>query len=251
MEIGLYQAASGMKALWDQQQVITDNLARSAVAGHRATNVAFKIETPTGSKELNSNSLGISGLPVTTQPFLNFSQGTLVPSSSPFHLAIQGTDSFFTIQQPDGKIAYTRNGAFEKNADGDIVLNDGSKLLAEGGAPLNVGTDGKDITISNSGEVMAGNTSLGKISFTRFTHPLEDIPANGSGHFVPKEGAATESGLGPLERVSQGHLEQSNEEPVHQMVSMIEVMRAYEANKQILTTQDDTTGRLLSVVAGS
>lgn len=246
MNVGLYQAISGMQSAWTNQQVIAANLARSSVPGHRAENVAFEVTESTSIQGSSGEQLVAD--PVRTQTWVNFSQGSLRPSDDPYHLAIQG-DAFFSVKRADGTIAFTRNGDFTRSGDGKLIQSDGAELLMEGGVPA-VLTGNDELVVTPEGMVYAGQNSLGKLDMVRFEDPSESLIADADGRFELRDRNQPEHGLASGDQVRQGYLELSNVDPLRQMVDMIEVGRVYEANQKLATTQDNMTGRLIQVVGG-
>lgn len=249
MQVGLYQAISGMKAMWDNQQVIAEDLATSSIPGNRSVKTAFEIDTPKDEQIIHMGEAGefsITSVPVGMTRWVDFAQGSIRPTEIPTHFAIQG-ESFFTLQDSEGNTTYTRNGQFNTTSEGEVIANDGSTVLLEGGSPLRV-EDVSVLTVSQDGTVFEGATRLGKLALVHFNNPEEDLlPAEG-GRFRLAEGREAEQGLPPGDRVAQGFLEQSNAEPVDLMVRMIEVMRAYEANQKMVSAQDDSTAKLIQTV---
>ncbi|MFZ5805724.1 MAG: flagellar hook-basal body protein [Verrucomicrobiota bacterium] len=246
MNVGLYQAISGMKSAWENQQVIASNLARNSIPGHRGESVAFEVPESVTTQGSSENQLVAD--PVKTRTWINFQQGSLQPSNDPLHLAIQG-DSFFSVKRADGSIAFTRNGEFMRSRDGKLIQSDGAELLMEGGASATLqGND--ELTLSPDGTAYSGTSSIGKLDLVRFEKPSESLIADADGRFALRDRKQPIRGLSAGDKVMQGYLEKSNVEPVKQMVDMMEVMRIYEANQKMASMQDDTTGKLIRVVGG-
>jgi flagellar basal-body rod protein FlgG len=169
-----------------------------------------------------------------------FTQGQLSNTGVQLDLAIQG-DGFFELQKPDGTLAYTRDGAFQQNASGQIVTTDGLPVV--GFQPVPQGTT--SISISQDGEVTttsaSGNQSY-RITLTRFANPAglksiggnmyEETKASGT----PEQGSPTEAGFGS---VMQGYVENSNVNIVEEMVNLIVAQRAYEINSKSIQTSDE------------
>jgi flagellar basal-body rod protein FlgG len=171
------------------------------------------------------------------------SQGTVQVTDNPLDLMIQG-EGYFQVIMPDGEIAYTRNGAFKIDGDGQIVTNDGYLLEPE----IVVPEDATDIVVSDTGVVsvkVAGDPlmqELGQIELARFINPA-GLLAHGKSLFfetdasgAPLLGFPGEEGVGTL---VQGALEMSNVQVVEEMVNMITAQRAYEAGSKAIQTADD------------
>jgi flagellar basal-body rod protein FlgG len=171
-----------------------------------------------------------------------FSQGNLEVTEQPLDLAVNGR-GFMQILLPDGQIAYTRDGQFQLNADGDIVNPDGYTLepninVPEGATNITIGKDG---TVSAVVDDQAAPVNLGEITLVDFINPqgLQAIgnnlykATNASGD--PAEG---EPGIGGLGSLEQGMVESSNVEVVEELVSMITTQRAYEMNSKVVSATD-------------
>jgi len=144
---------------------------------------------------------------------------------------------------PDGEIAYTRNGEFQVNSDGDVVTAAGNPLepninIPDDATSVTIGTDG---TVSAKIENQPDPQELGQIQTTDFVNPqgLEAIGGN-----LYRETAASgdpvdgEPGIGGLGTIEQGMLEGSNVEVVEEMVDMITTQRAYEMNSKVVSSSD-------------
>lgn len=251
MLASLYVSKTGLAAQDKQLTTISNNLANVATVGFKRDRAVFEdllyqnVRQPgaqtTQDTELPSGlQLGTGVRVVSTQK--QFTEGNLQVTEQPLDIAINGR-GFFQILQPDGTIAYTRNGQFQTNGEGQIVNNEG--LLLEPAIALPEGTN--KVTISTDGIVNAylqGEVEpqqLGDILLVDFVNPsgLQAIGGNlffetvASGN--PLQGAPGENGMGRLE---QGMLESSNVDIVEEMVNMITTQRAYEMNSKVVTTAD-------------
>lgn len=175
-------------------------------------------------------------------------QGNLTSTDNTFDLAIQGK-GFFQVQMPNGDIAYTRDGTFQLNQDGEIVTHDGYPLQPG----LTVPKDAVDVTINASGEVLVkvdGKTKLnniGQIELARFQNPAGlnakgdnlylETPASGK----PNTDYPQQNGYGTI---LQGFLETSNVNAVEEISQLISAQRAYEMNSKVIQTSDQMLGTL-------
>ena len=145
---------------------------------------------------------------------------------------------------PDGRIGYTRNGAFSRNAEGTLTTASGYVLQPEIQLPDNV----TEITIGQNGVVsvmIAGQNQpeeVGQITLANFTNPRglqpigETFAVETVASGAPIEGIPYEGGVGKLQ---QGYLESSNVNVVQQLVDMIETQRAYEVSSKAITASDE------------
>ncbi len=175
-------------------------------------------------------------------------QGNLTSTDNTFDLAVQGK-GFFQVQMPTGETAYTRDGTFQLNQDGLIVTHDGYQL----NPGLTVPSNAIDITINNSGEVLASIEgqvalqSIGQIQLANFQNEpglqsigdnlMLETPASGS----PITGNPGATGFGTL---LQGFLETSNVNAVEEVSHLISAQRAYEMNSKVIQTSDEMMGTL-------
>ena len=178
----------------------------------------------------------------------NFSQGALQQTGNSFDLAVRG-NGFFQIQMPDGSTAYTRDGAFQLNAQGQMVTNSG--YLVQPG--ITIPASAQSVTIGNDGVVTVAlpaqttPQNVGQLQLAAFinTGGLEPRGENLFGETgssgTPAVGAPGANGLG---QVAQGSVETSNVNVVAELVSMIQTQRAYELNSKAVTTSDQMLQKL-------
>jgi flagellar basal-body rod protein FlgG len=158
-------------------------------------------------------------------------------------LAIEG-DGFFQVQLPDGRIAYTRDGAFKLDNQGRIVTSDGFPILPE----ITIPPDALSISIGQDGTVsvmLPGQTQpqeVGQIQLARFVNPagLQSIGRNlFVATFASGEPQVGTPGLEGFGSIAQGFLEMSNVKVVEEMVALITALRAYEVNSKAIQTADE------------
>jgi flagellar basal-body rod protein FlgG len=171
-----------------------------------------------------------------------FTQGETVQTNNPLDMAVQGR-GFFQVTMPDGTVAYTRDGSFHLNSDGQIVTNSGYPLEPALTVPANaqsltIGTDG---TVSVALPGQAAPAQIGTVQTADFINPA-GLEARGENLFVetassgaPQTGTPGLNGLGT---VTQGSLESSNVNVVEELVNMIETQRAYEMNSKAISATD-------------
>jgi flagellar basal-body rod protein FlgG len=172
-----------------------------------------------------------------------FSQGNFKETGNNLDLAITG-NGFFKVQLPDGSEAYTRNGSFKLDANGQIVTSDGYPLVPNIVVPpdatqISIGTDGT-VSVLQAGQTQT--TQIGQITLTNFINPA-GLHALGDNNYIntsasgdPVEGVAGQNGLG---QIRQGFVEMSNVQLVEEMTDLITAQRAYDANSKVITTSDE------------
>ncbi len=191
--------------------------------------------------QLNSGLMVGTGVRVVATEKI-FNQGNLVQTGNSLDMAIEGR-GFFQILTPDGALAYTRDGTFQVNADGEMVTSKGYTLQPG----ITIPDDALSITIGNDGIVsvlQAGSSSpteLGTIQLANFVNPagLQPIGQNlfleSGSSGSPQAGTPGLDGVGTL---MQGSLETSNVNTVEELVNMIETQRAYEMNSKAIATAE-------------
>lgn len=234
MNVSLYQAAAAMNASARWQDIISENLAAATVPGFKKQDVAFSA--------VAAAQAGNALMP-TANVATNFVQGQVRPTGVATDVAIEG-DAFFEVQLPSGETAYTRDGEFHVNAQGQLVTKQGYAVLSDSG-PIQLDLNNPaPISISADGTVSQGADTKGKLKLTAFNDPRLLTPA-GTGHFI-----ATDINLVPAAAttasVRQGYLESSNASPVAEMAHLIAAMRQYEANSRVIQSQDERMGRAIS-----
>jgi flagellar basal-body rod protein FlgG len=248
----LYTAATGMAAQQLNIDTISNNLANVSTTGFKKQRLDFQdllyvnlkpSGTPT-SPETNTPigiEIGEGVKPVATQRI--FTEGSIQNTNNPLDILIEGNESFFQVTQPNGQIAYTRDGSFTQDGNGNIVTANGYFI----DPPVQIPTDTSSISITSTGQIMANiagsssQTQIGQIELARFVNPagLSDIGNNlyvqtaASGE--PIVGTPSSTGFSP---VQQGSLEASNVDTVDEMVNLIVAQRAYELNSKAVSTAD-------------
>jgi len=251
MNRALWSAKTGLDAQQTRMAVISNNLANANTTGFKRDRALFEDLVYQNVRQVGAQSSQETQLPsglnvgtgvriVATEKL--FTQGGLTQTDNSLDVAIQGR-GFFEILMPDGSTAYTRDGAFHLNSQGQIVTSSGYPLqpgltVPQNAQSITVGVDG---TVS---AVVAGTTEptqIGTLQLTDFVNP-GGLQAIGSNLFTetassgsPQAGTPGQSGLGTL---LQGSLETSNVNVVEELVSMIETQRAYELNSKAISTTD-------------
>ena len=177
-----------------------------------------------------------------------FTQGVLQQTDNKLDVAING-GGFFPIQQPDGTVAYTRDGQFRVDAQGQLVTSNGMPIAPPITIPANaltvtVGADGV-VSVNTPGQT--ASTTVGQIQLASFVNPA-GLDPHGQNLFVETTasgtatlGAAGTNGTGTLK---QGFVETSNVNVVEELVAMIQTQRAYEINSKAIQTSDQMLARL-------
>lgn len=251
MAQALWVAKTGLDAQQTRLSVISNNLANVNTFGFKKDRAVFNdllyqtVRQPgsqsSQSTELPSGLMTGTGVRVVATEKMH-SQGSVFQTENPLDVAISG-NGFFEILMPDGSTAYTRDGSFQRDSQGQIVTANGFILQPA----ITIPADTQTLSIANDGTVSAlisGSTSptqIGTLQISDFINPtgLQPIGDNlfketaSSG--TPQAGTPGLTGLGTL---VQGSLESSNVNVVEELVNMIETQRAYEMNAKAIETTD-------------
>ena len=251
MSNSLWVAQTGLEAQQTRMAVVAQNLANVNTTGFKRGRVIFEdllyqnivqsggltseqTEAPTGL------SLGTGVRIVATDK--QFTQGNIINTNNQLDIAIQGR-GFFEIALPDGSQAYTRDGTFQRDDQGQMVTSSGYALQPA----INIPTNASSVTIGSDGVVsanLAGQPNpiqVGTLQLIDFVNP-SGLEARGENLFLetiasgpPQAGTPGQNGLGST---VQGALETSNVNVVEELVNMIETQRAYEMNSKAIATSD-------------
>ena len=249
----LHTAATGMRAQELNVQTVANNIANIRTTGYKKQNAEFQdllyqdlrrvgsTSSSTGTVVPTGIQIG-SGVKFAATSRI-MTQGSLEETQQPLNVAIRG-DGYFEVQLPDGRTAYTRDGSFERNQDGDVVTLDGYQV----GSGITIPLDARSINISTDGQVEVVNgddanpSNVGQIDVITFINP-GGLQAIGDNLFVetaasgdPQTGTPGEDGVGNL---LQGFLEGSNVEAVREISDLISAQRAYELNSRVISAADE------------
>ena len=250
-------AKTGLEAQQTQLDTITHNLANVATNGYKRSRAVFEDLLYQNMRQTGGASTEQTQLPTglqlgtgvrTVATSRNFSQGALTQTGNNLDLAVNG-QGFFQIQMADGSTAYTRDGSFQVDAQGQVVNSSGYPLSPAITIPANA----QSITIGRDGTVSVAmpNTTVpqqvGQIQLANFMNPAGLDPRGGNlfaesaASGTAQAGNPGTSGLGVL---NQGMVETSNVNVVEELVSMIQAQRAYEINSKAIQTSDQMLARL-------
>jgi len=248
----LWSGATGMIAQQTNLDVISNNLANVNTSGYKKMRADFEDLLYQIDREPGAPVEPDSMLPTGIQVGLGtrvvgtnrlMGPGNIQITSNPLDVAIEG-DGFFQVTMPDGTIAYTRDGSWKIDADGQIITSNGYLLEPE----IVIPEDAMEVIISPTGVVsvrlpnQVALDEIGQIELARFVNPA-GLMAIGKNLFLETEASGEpilnnpgEEGMGTL---LQGALEMANVQVVEEMVNMIIAQRAYEANSKTIQTADE------------
>ena len=263
MNHALDTIATGLDASQTMMDTIADNLSNVNTTGFKSETPEFQTLLYQDGIQPGSDSTGQtqypSGLELGTGVKIASikdveTQGTLTSTSNPLDLAINGA-GYFEVLQPDGQTAYTRDGSFQLNQNGQLVTSSGYQVLPAVTIPGNatsitIGTDG---TVSVTVPGSSTSTQVGQLQLASFVNPQGLQPLGGNLFAnTTSSGNATvaapqTNGLGS---VNQGYLESSNVDVVQAMVGLISAERAYQLGTQVASAVDNQLNYLAQAAAG-
>ena len=252
MNRALWIAKTGLEAQQTRMAVISNNLANVNTTGYKRARAVFaellyQTREQPGAQSSQSTILP-SGLALgtgvrTVAAEKLFTQGNVVQTGNSLDVAIEGR-GFFQVLLPDGTLAYTRDGSFQLDAQGQLVTSKGYPVQPA----ITIPTGAQSVTIGSDGTVsvqVAGQTApsqVGSLQLADFVNPAglqpigENLYVETAASGAAQTGTPGVSGLG---RLVQGALETSNVNVVEELVNMIETQRAYEMNSRLIAATDE------------
>ncbi|MBB3274615.1 MULTISPECIES: flagellar basal-body rod protein FlgG [Pseudoxanthomonas] len=257
MNQALWVAKTGLDAQQTRMSVVSNNLANTNTTGFKRDRASFEdllyqqLRQPGGSTSQQTQlpsgvQLGTGVRVVATSK--DFQQGNPQQTGRSLDVMVNGR-GFFEVMLPDGTPAYTRDGSFQINAQGELVTNSGYAVqpgiqVPEGAQSMTIGNDGT-VSVTMAGEAQA--VEIGSLTLTDFVNP-SGLQAKGENLYVETTASGPAQngtpGLNGLGNLVQGSLEGSNVNVVEELVSMIETQRAYEMNAKAISTTDSMLGYL-------
>ncbi len=257
MSRSLWISKTGLDAQQTKLDVIANNLANVSTNGFKRSRAVFEdllyqtIRQPGAQSSQQTQlpsglQLGTGVRPVASQSI--FTQGGLQQTDNPRDVAIQG-EGFFQVLQPDGTTAYTRDGAFQSDINGQFVTSSGFVIQPAVTIPPNT----LSITVARDGTVSAlvpgaaTPIQVGNIQLSTFINPAglqkvgENLFLETASSGAPNNNAPGTNGTGLL---VQNFVETSNVNVVEELVNMIQTQRAYEINSRSIETSDQMLQRL-------
>jgi len=253
----LWIAKTGLEAQQTQMDVISNNLANVSTNGFKRSRAVFEdllyqnLRQPGAQSSQQTQipsglQIGTGVRPIAAERI--HTQGNLQQTSNQLDVAIQGA-GFFQILQPDGTTAYTRDGSFQTDSQGQIVTANGFVVQPAITIPANatsvtIGQDGV-VTITQAGA--AAPVQVGSMQLATFINPA-GLESLGQNMYMETASSGTPStnvpGTNGTGNLSQGYVETSNVNVVEELVNMIQSQRAYEINSKAITVSDQMLQKL-------
>ncbi|KAF0810582.1 flagellar basal body rod protein FlgG [Alcanivorax sp. S71-1-4] len=253
----LWTAKTGLESQQVKMDVIANNLANVSTNGFKKSRAVFEdllyqnLRQPGSANDVQNRlpsglQIGSGVRPVATERL--HSQGGLENTGNSRDLAING-QGFFQVLMPDGNMAYTRDGSFQLDENGQMVTSSGYPLepaviIPQNALSVSIGQDGI-VSVTEPGSNQSRD--VGQLTLSTFVNPagLESVGEN-LYRETSASGMRVEStpGLNGAGRLYQNYVETSNVNVVEEMVSMIQTQRAYEINSKAVQTSDEMLARL-------
>jgi flagellar basal-body rod protein FlgG len=251
MEPALWAAKTGLDAQQTQMTVTANNLANVNTTGFKKSRAVFDdllyqnmsqvgANTSQNTLEPTGFNVGTGVRIVATEK--NYTQGNINTTGNSLDLAIQGR-GFLQVLQPNGQVAYTRDGSLQLNAQGQLVTAAGYQIQPA----ITIPTGAQSITVGADGTVsvqLAGQNApqtVGTLQLADFINPagLQDAGGNLALETASSGAAITgNAGLNGMGTLLQGSVESSNVDVVEELVNMIETQQAYEMNSRAVESTD-------------
>jgi flagellar basal-body rod protein FlgG len=253
----LFIAKTGLEAQQTNLDVITNNLANVSTNGFKRSRAVFEdllyqnVRQPGAQSSQQTNlpsglQIGTGTRTVATERI--FTQGNPQATGNSKDVMVNGS-GFFQVLLPDGTAAYTRDGSFQTDANGQLVTSSGYPIQPAITIPANAEsiTVGRDGTVSVKIAGTTAPTQVGTLQLATFVNPA-GLESKGENLYVETgaSGAANQNtpGTNGAGVLMQGYVETSNVNVVEEMVNMIQTQRAYEINSKAITTSDQMLQKL-------
>ncbi len=246
-------AATGMSAQQTNVEVIANNVANINTTGFKRsraefTDLLYQTDRAAGTAARDDDTIipegNTVGLGVRTVAIRNLSmQGPLASTGNHYDIALNGR-GYFQVQGENNEILYTRDGAFNKNENGQLITLEGNLVIPNISVPQNA----TDVQVNATGQVYAiiGTTGtqqlLGQLTIANFANETGLAPLGGNlfqettASGAPVVGNPGDQGFATIQ---QGYLESSNVDPVKEITDLISAQRAYEMNSKVITAASD------------
>ena len=235
MSGGAYIALSGLRARSEHLDRLAADIANGSTSGYKGQRGTTSVaERPVFDRALQS------AIDVADGPDqYDFRSGTMAATGRDLDFAIEGR-GFFVVQTDAGP-RYTRNGQFDRSADGTLITEDGSPVLGEGG-PIKLSAGA--IGIGADGTIRTGTTVAGRLQLVDFPD-YQQLTREGGARFRAKDPAAATPATSSLLRA--GVIEKSNVSMIERIAEMTEVSRTFEAlQKGVSVLMNDIDGKAIT-----
>lgn len=237
MDNAIYATLSRQAGLLREMRVVANNVANADTTGFRREGVIFAEHMSALGPGPQGGTLSMGAA---RGRIADLRQAALAQTSGQYDLGLEG-DGFFMLATPDGN-RLTRAGAFQPNAEGQIVNGDGNRLLDDGQAPITIPQGALVVSIGPDGTVSADGEPVARVGVFAVDDPAA-LQHRGGTLFEATTPPTPAEGT----RLRQGFLEGSNVDPVFEVSRMVEVQRNYELGQSLLDRED---ARIRAAISG-
>ena len=246
----LHTAAIGMMNAQTRLEVTANNIANASTVGFKRAGV-FERNLIDARANLYNNPGKLEQNDTPIGSYIEWRPGGYNNTTNPLDLAIDGS-GFFVTKDAAGNEFLTRGGSFRLAPDGFIITPEGRYLLGTDNnsiripdyknindGDINANKTSVNITIANTGEVYANDVSIGTIQLVDVENYSQLVRVDRQS-FIADVDAIVKKKPEELVNIKQGWLENSNVDIIHEMVTMIELQRAFETGSKVIQTSDNT-----------
>ena len=232
MDSGLYAAYTGVLARTQALDTAANNLANANTNGFRAQREYFRGILAAASEDANGNGVqtAVNSYSTLAGSTLDLSQGLLTATGNPLDLGLQG-QGFFQVKTAHG-IRLTRDGSFQRSADGTLTTQHGDPVLSSTGGTISVPTGNVNVSADGTVSVSTpdGSSIAGKVGVVDYAG--SDLSAEGTNFFTVRDGAKA---LATTATVQEGSLEGANQDAVHGTMQLLLTQRQAEMMQKALS----------------
>jgi len=239
MENASYIALSRQMVLRREMEVIANNMANLNTPAYKGQSMLFVeyLETADNGEKMSF----VQDISLVR----NLTEGQMTSTENPLDLAIAG-DGYFEVETPVGT-RYTRNGVFQLNAAGELVTSSGQNVLGEGGNPITLPPNSRDVTVTRDGTISTDQGPAGRLSIVRFEDEQAMVKL--------ADGLYDADGQDPLPtedaEVVQGMIEGSNVQGIIELTKMIETVRHYTSTGKLVNDEHERLRRAIQSLGGT
>lgn len=239
---GVYQNAASINALQTWNDVIAHNIAAATRPGFKGKSISFEAALPSGSATDGS----VARMPkmITTT---NFDQGEVRTTGVDTDFAVKGP-GFFQFVRPDGQMVYSRDGGFGLSRDGTLVNKQDFPVMGLNG-PIRLLPENGNLVAESDGTLWQGDQEVGQLALVQFPRPDHLVDATG-GYMIDRDRPQFASPvIYPL--INQGAIESSNISAIREMVDMISVNNAFQANQRVISSIDSALEKAVEILGNT
>ena len=247
MNISIQQAASALQAYEQWHETIASNMSAASVPGFKRSTFSLKADetAATDPADTSTDDATLKNYLIPKgEVHLDHSPGLIKHTGQPTDIAI-GEQGYFELVLEDDSTAYTRDGEFRVNEQGELVNKQGYKVMGTGG-PIQFNEEtGTNFHIAPDGSISENGVNTGEKLLAVEIVDMSKLVHSGDGNFVLSDETAETKEV-DTPNFQQRYVEQSNVSAIHEMTRMIHVMRSFEANHHVIQQHDQRLGKVIN-----